>query len=69
MHTRRITFRDGERSEAEFSVRAYTYTELADLLRSTGFAVVADYGDTDTDADFAADADRLCLVAEREDGR
>lgn len=63
LRTRRTTFRDGERRESTFSVRTYTYGELARLLDRVDCEVVAAY-DGLSDEPYGFDADRLCIVAE-----
>jgi len=63
MRTDRLQLRDGERSELTYAVRAYTYTELAELFDDVGMEVVDDR-DGLSQAPYDRDATRLCLVGE-----
>lgn len=63
MRTDRLTVRDGETSEATYSVRLYTYTELVERFEAAGLDVVAAYGTTDGD-DYGIDQPRLVVVGE-----
>jgi SAM-dependent methyltransferase len=53
---------DGRRETRRSSVRLYTYHELSDLLRASGFEQLAGF-DTNTLEPFALGASRLMLVA------
>lgn len=63
MRTDRTELRDGERSETAYTLRVYTYTELAALFDDVGLRVVDDR-DGLTEAPYGTDASRLCLVGE-----
>jgi SAM-dependent methyltransferase len=52
------------REEKHFSVRTYTYRELSELLKETGFGNFEAY-DTVTGEPFGPDAQRLALVARK----
>ncbi|PSQ16349.1 class I SAM-dependent methyltransferase [Halobacteriales archaeon QS_8_69_26] len=61
--TGRLTVRDGRTREATFSVRSYTYPELAARFGDAGFDVVAEYGSLEGD-DYSLSAGRTVLVGE-----
>jgi SAM-dependent methyltransferase len=60
----RTTIRDGRTRHTSYSPRIFTYTELRDWLRATGFTTISGYGDTNMPDD-SNDKNRLTVDSRR----
>ncbi|MBT9174952.1 MAG: hypothetical protein DDT22_00618 [candidate division WS2 bacterium] len=61
--TERILFRDGIIKKANFFVRAYTFTEMKNLLSKVGLKVTMTYGNFKIDEPYTLNSRRMIVVA------
>lgn len=62
-YSERILFRDGIIKKANFFVRAYTFTEIKNLLSKVGLKVIATYGNFKIDEPYTLNSRRMIVVA------
>ena len=62
--TRTLLFGNGRKKEYSFSLRMYTFTEILDLLKKSGFILEAVYGDFDF-REYSLDSPRMILISRK----
>jgi SAM-dependent methyltransferase len=62
--TRTIIFENGRKKENAFSLRMYTFTEILNLLKKSGFILESVYGDFDF-REYSLDSPRMILISRK----
>ena len=62
--TRTLLFENGRKKEDSFSLRMYTFTEILDLLKKSGFILESVYGDFDF-REYSLDSPRMILISRK----
>jgi len=62
--TRTLLFGNGRKKEYSFSLRMYTFTEILNLLKKSGFILEAVYGDFDF-REYSLDSPRMILISRK----
>lgn len=62
--TRTLLFGNGRKKEYSFSLRMYTFTEILNLLKKSGFILESVYGDFDF-REYSLDSPRMILVSRK----
>ena len=62
--TRTLLFENGRKKENSFSLRMYTFTEILDLLKKSGFILESVYGDFDF-REYSLDSPRMILISRK----
>jgi SAM-dependent methyltransferase len=62
--TRTLLFENGRKKENSFSLRMYTFTEILNLLRRSGFILESVYGDFDF-REYSLDSPRMILISRK----
>jgi SAM-dependent methyltransferase len=62
--TRTLLFGNGRKKENSFSLRMYTFTEILNLLKRSGFILESVYGDFDF-REYSLDSPRMILISRK----
>jgi SAM-dependent methyltransferase len=62
--TRTLLFENGRKKENSFSLRMYTFTEILNLLKKSGFILESVYGDFDF-REYSLDSPRMILISRK----
>jgi SAM-dependent methyltransferase len=62
--TRTLLFENGRKRENSFSLRMYTFTEILNLLKRSGFILESVYGDFDF-REYSLDSPRMILISRK----
>jgi SAM-dependent methyltransferase len=62
--TRTLVFENGRKKENSFSLRMYTFTEILNLLKKSGFILESVYGDFDF-REYSLDSPRMILISRK----
>ena len=62
--TRTLLFENGRKKENSFSLRMYTFTEILNLLKRSGFILESVYGDFDF-REYSLDSPRMILISRK----
>jgi D-alanine-D-alanine ligase len=62
--TRTLIFENGRKKENSFSLRMYSFTEILNLLKRSGFILESVYGDFDF-REYSLDSPRMILISRK----
>lgn len=62
--TRTLLFQNGRKKENSFSLRMYSFTEILNLLKKSGFILESVYGDFDF-REYSLDSPRMILISRK----